>query len=162
MFVTPPLGDWVLVVGRALPYPADASDTPENLAMGARFRKIFLELAQTFEEVQFFGTHRTVGFDAWARARDGRIERLFAVADGEVMANEGAQTQEEARLGLLDLGQRTAYEATALLFEGAEEGELPCEDHTIGLAAAWSLDPTLIGEDTLDPGGGVIGELPPV
>jgi hypothetical protein len=58
-----------------------------------------------FDDVQFFGSYRVVGFVAWARALQGRPVRVFAYADGdgEVRANIGEQTPEEAKLRIATL-----------------------------------------------------------
>jgi hypothetical protein len=135
--------------------------------------------------VQLFGTYRVVGFDAWARAKEGRIERVFAISDVEVTANEGAQTSEEAELGFLDLGRRGPREATEYLYQRANEiraqqGEgrrqkeldaygrpcrfhddpVPSEDHTVAIAGMWSMDPTILDRKPWASGVGYVGRLP--
>jgi hypothetical protein len=152
VFVASPIKGWTFVVGSGLPYPVDVSSREDELRLGRDFRRYFFQLASHFDEVQFFGTYRVVGFDAWARARNGRVERIFSFMDGEVLANEGMQSSEEARLGFINLGERTPGEATAFLIEklssdnksphSQERGPLPNEQDTIDLASAWSLDPT--------------------
>lgn len=64
VFVSPPVGSWVLVVGTFLPYPT----TETHHDIGARFDLLFSRLMKRFDDVQFFGSHRVVGFVTWARA----------------------------------------------------------------------------------------------
>jgi hypothetical protein len=186
VFVTPPVDGWTLAASVHLPYPADADSHEANLQIGRRFRVLFRKLSDRFDDVQFFGTHRVVGFDAWARARHRRIERVFSYTDGEVTTNEGPQTVEEAALGFLDLGERSPMEATALIAERLEKDlgaggdkrkaerrrdargrpasfhgqPLPSEHHTIALAGAWSVDPTILDERGGPFGIGIVGRLP--
>jgi len=164
VFVSPPVDGWTFVVGAGLPYPADASPNESERQLARSFRRYFLKLAMHFDDVQFFGTYRVVGFDAWARARNGRVERIFSYRDGEVTANEGAQTPEEARLRFLDLGGRSPREATAFIFEKFDslkstQNSIPNEQHTIDLAGAWSIDPTQLERRVEAKGSGFVGLL---
>lgn len=185
VFVTPPICGWVLVTGKLLPYP-ESLESGGKAEIRRRFDAMFTGLAGKFPEVQFFGTYRVVGFDAWGRARDGKVERLFSFMDG-VNVNIGAQTPEERSLGFLDLEQRTGEEATSFMFECAEQEEeritrainegmarrqaiqevrqqgrsaLPSESDTADLAGAWSIDPNKIDEMELPKSMGKIGYLP--
>jgi hypothetical protein len=185
IFISPPIDGWTLVAGCSIPHPCDESHNIEQVDLGRRFRHIFTRLADHAGEVQFFGNHRVVDFAAWARARRGRIERVFAVvaSNGEVTANEGPQTIEEAELGFADLGSRPPRLAGPYLFElldqEDEENEMadappsaaaperpfagrvmPGEDHVMALAAKWSVDPTRIGERRDIAGTGWVGRLP--
>jgi hypothetical protein len=170
VFVSPTVQGWTFVIGVELPYPADASSYEKEQAFGRSFRRVFSALASQFEEVQFFGTHRVVGFDAWARAKNGRVERIFSFSDGAVLVNEGPQSPEEAQLGLLDLGTRTPEEATAFIFESAGSGgkgpkksrrsPIPDEQDTVDLAGLWSLNPTKINELGLPAGTGFVAKMP--
>jgi len=167
VFVSPPVDGWTLVIGFGLPYPADVS-SEANLRIGRDFRRHFLNLASHFDDVQFFGTYRVVGFNAWARARGGHVERVFSMSDGEVLANEGPQSSEEAHLGLLDLGNQAPVKATAFLFEhmssrrsqGQERSPIPDEQDTIDMAGAWSIDPTQLESMMQSKGVGLVGLLP--
>jgi hypothetical protein len=170
VFVSPAVQGWTFVIGMELPYPSDASAHEGEQAFGRSFRRIFQALALHFEEVQFFGTYRVVSFDAWARARNGRVERIFSTSDGAVIANEGPQSPEEAKLGLLDLGARTPQEATTFIYETADAREndpngsgrspIPSEQDTIDLAGSWSLDPTQLDKLELPVGTGFVAKMP--
>jgi hypothetical protein len=182
VFVTPPVDGWTFAIGFDLPSPAQAGDK-KRLRSGRHFRQLLSNLASRFAEVQFFGTHSVAQFDAWARAREGRIERIFSFVDGEVVASEGPLTSEEATLGFLDLGGRTPADATTYIFDRAEALEhddcnageetssgaaaqgrfrnepIPGEDHTIALAGAWSIDPTTLDERSGPLGVGFVGRM---
>ena len=182
VFVTPPVDGWTLAIGFDLPSPAAFGSKTER-RKGRHFRRLLSSLASRFDEVQFFGTYRIVGFDAWARPRGGRIERIFSFVDGEVVANEGPQTSEEAALGFLNLGKRSPADATRYIFDRAEALEhdessageetssgaavqgrfrnepIPSEDHTIALAGAWSVDPTTLDEQSGPLGVGFVGRM---
>jgi len=183
VFISPPLEGWTFVVGEGLPYPADGDRNGGNLPFGKRFRTLFDELNRRFEEVQFFGSYRVVDFTAWAWARNGKTIRVFSYvgSDGEVLANEGAQTPEEKSLGLIDPGLRNPADAgdylseqQEALMEGEEEeaadaGEgdgdgvtpkaFPDEDDVIELAGLWSLNPYELEALNPEPALGWLGEL---
>ena len=187
VFVSPPIEGWVLAVGSGLPVP-DQRD-PKTQGAGevdSRFDVLFAALAKQFSEVQFFSSYRVVGLAAWARARAGRIERIFCFADGEVYANTGPQAAEEKTLRLLDLSGLSPLAARQAIFKNAEERNvqeerlvaggmdrqaaqrklltsqrtpIPDEDDPMRVAAAWSLNPSTLEERHLPPSVGTIGRL---
>ena len=110
-----------------------------------------------------------VDFVVWARALKGKPIRIFAHADGEVLANVGQQTPEEAKLGFLNLSNLSPTKAKEKIFKVAEEqgaeadalvasgltrkealtkleekgrSAFPDEQDVTDLAALWSIDPT--------------------
>jgi hypothetical protein len=150
IFVSPPVGGWVLVVGSLLPYPVVG--VMEQAEVGAKFNILFSRLTKRFAEVQFFGSYRVVDFVSWARARNGQPIRMFSYADGVVYANVGAQTPEEARLGFVDLTGLSPEAAVDKMFKVMEEQEgappgkqrlraIPGETDVLNLAAAWGVNP---------------------
>ncbi len=156
-FVSPSVEGWVLAVSSAWPYPA--GDTHREIA--AKFDALFSRLMERFNDVQFFGSHRVVGFVTWARAVDGAPTRIFAYGDGDASMNFGAQSAEEAELGLADLTGLSPRQAVDEMFRVAEEqdtkGEtsmFPDEETVVGLAALWSLDPSYLSEQDHPPGVG--------
>lgn len=66
IFVTPPIGQWILAAGCQVSAPELES------------------LSRTFGEAQSFGAHRGSDCHFWSKAVGGKIVRGFAVADGEV------------------------------------------------------------------------------
>jgi hypothetical protein len=167
VFVSPPISGWVLVVGGRLPYPT--VETHHDI--GRRFDVLFSRLMKRFDDVQFLGSYRVVGFVACARALNGTPIRIFAYADGDVLANIGEQTPEEAKLGFPDLSGLSPSEAGDRIFriaeqQNAEESVLIAsglsrreararlrqngphafvnETDVVRLAGLWSIDPTQI------------------
>ena len=145
VFVTPTVNGWTLVVG-ALP---DAY-APEWLPFLA-------ELSRVCGEVQYFGTHRGVNYQAWARAVDGQVLRAYANGEGGFL-DLGPKTAEEVVLGFDFLGEAATAEDYAA-YDERDQDPSPDEEHVVKLAGAWSIDPTQLDrEESL--GFGVVGELP--
>jgi hypothetical protein len=188
VFASPVTDGWVLLVGTSLPYPINTEDG-DHCGIGRAFEVIFERLKSRFEEVQFFGSHRVVGFVAWARAVRGASERVFGYGDGGVYANIGRQSPEEATLGFPRLDGLSVSDATDRIFElaGAESARqdalvasgvppresivqarqgkasaIPGEEHVVALARLWSVDPTQLGDPARahDPGIGLVARLP--
>lgn len=84
------------------------------------------------------------------------------------MANVGAQTAEEAELGLADLTGLSLPDATERVYgvtddeDEEQEGDdaMPDEEDVVALAALWSLDPTQLAEQGQPPGVGLAARLP--
>jgi hypothetical protein len=184
LFVSPPVNGWVLAVNFWLPYPVTVG---AQLDIGRKFDVLFSRLMKRFDDVQFFGSYRVVGFVAWARALYGKPLRIFALADGEVLANVGEQTPEEARLGFANLTDLSPTDAGDKIFkiaeeQGAEERALvakglslrdararvrptgrnaiPDEGDVTDLAALWSIDPTQLSDQDHELGVGLAVRLP--
>lgn len=162
VFVTPPLSGWSIAVSHGLP-ALDERATDEQFQKQAplgersgRFILMMQSLAARFEDVQYFGSYRVVGYVAWCRARDGRIERAFGYADGQLFANLGSTTPEEAKIGFPDLSGLSLDEATDKLFEsdGSTHEELPAK-----LAGEWSINPLTLEEAGYPSSVGVAGYL---
>jgi hypothetical protein len=181
-FVSPPVSGWVLVASSSLPYPTN--ETHHDI--GRRFDVLFSRLMNRFDDVQFFGSHRGVGFVTWARALNGKPVRIFAFAD-EVMANFGEQTPEEAKLGVVNLSGLSPSNACDEIFRiaGEQEAEqdalvatglsrreararvlqkgrhaLHDETDVVDLAALWSIDPSRLSEQDHLLGLGLAARLP--
>ncbi len=186
VFISPPTAGWVLIVSLALPYP-DTRAQSGSADINTRFKAMFGALAASFAEAQFYGSYRVVGFEAWARARGGKLERSFCYADGEVYENAGPQTSIERQLKFPDLSDMTPEAATSLIFSLADKreaevqrlvasglplkeaskkvatqqrGPIPTEGDAMAIAAQWSIDPTRIEELKLRPSVGYIAVLP--
>ena len=168
VFVSPPVGNWVLIVSRpsVLPYPVAPTERFHDI--GRKFDVLFSRLMKRFDDVQFFGSYRVVSFAAWARAQNGKPKRVFAYADSEVLANVGEQTPEEAKLKFANLRGLSPSAASDRIGEIAEQQEaeedtlvakglsrreaserigqnglrtFPDEKDVVELAALWSIDP---------------------
>ena len=185
-FVSPPVNGWIFVVSPHLPYP-DHRKGASHDAIGARFDSMFRALATKFEQVQFFGSYRVVGYDAWARARSGKVERVFCFIDGEVYANDGPQSAEERLLRLPDVSGLSPEAATKAIFLNAERREaeearliatglsrsearrkllseqrdpIPSEEDTMAVAGSWSINPIHLDALKLEPRTGFLAVLP--
>lgn len=185
VFVSPPIGAWVFVVGASLPFPD--GDGSAEARKRAPFYELFHRLSQAFGDVQFFGSHRVVGLAAWARASQGKVTRAFAFADGSVYANVGPQSAEERQLGFADLAELAPAPATDRLFAIAQQRDeaaeklvangmppteatarirrtgrhpIPDEDDVIELAARWSVNPDTFPPSGSSLGAGVVIDLP--
>jgi hypothetical protein len=133
VFVTPPLADWTLAVGRAL-FPPDRAEA---------FVKPLLErLSRQFGDAQYFCTHRDVELHVWARARQGRLVRGYGWLGerGVTLWDEGALTKEERELGFR-------------FNDGLDEASV------MHLADLWSIDPTSLNEQYKEPVMGLVGSL---
>jgi hypothetical protein len=135
VFVTPPVQGWTFAVGLSLPHPVGRGfvDKCTPLLVG---------LAGEFAEVQYFFSYPPIDFYAWARVRDGRLVRAFAVTDEGIVWNKGRTSKEERDLGLKLFELRGVQGR-----KGDAGGELimhPTEDHVMRLAHRWSLDPTTL------------------
>jgi hypothetical protein len=161
VLVSPQILGWTFVVGWALPQ-IDVHPH-ENKRKFEAFTSFIVALGNRFDDVQFFASHRVVDYHAWARVTGGTIVRVFSYVgeSGEVLTNIGVQTEEERVLGLADLEELSAEEATERLFASAENGgELPNEESVVQIARAWSVDPTDLDTMGLPESSVILGSLP--
>lgn len=143
VFVTPPVRGWTFVVGLSLPHPVGRGFVD-------KCTPLLVDLGGRFPEVQYFFSYPPIDYYAWARVRDGRLVRAFAVTDEGIVWNKGRTSKEERGLGLKLFELRGVQGR-----KGDAGGELilhPTEDHVMRLAHRWSLDPT-----TLNIGSSQIG-----
>ena len=137
VFVSPPVRGWTFVVGLPLPHPVGRGFVDKCTPM-------LVDLGGRFDEVQYFFSYPPIDFYAWARVKDGRLVRAFAVTDEGIVWNKGRASKEERGLGLKLFELRGVRER-----KGDAGGELimhPTEDHVMRLASRWSLDPTTLNE----------------
>ena len=118
VFVSPRLDGFVLVIG----------------LLGLEEKQLN-RLAAEFEELQYFGTHRTVEYQSWARYQAGQLERGYAYLGerGEVLWDEGPLTAEEVALGAMKFPRGNAE-------KDWEHSVPPTEETVLDLAAAWGMD----------------------
>ena len=146
LFISPPIGDWVLVVGPGLPDPAEDVDRCFHLLTG---------LSRKLGEVQFFSLNRVLQHHAWARLEAGRVLRAYAWA-GHVLWNQGEMTGAENELVMKCFHYTEASQQTD--FSKPAPGSFNAEKVPL-LAARWSLDPTLIDERRFSSRRGIVGDL---
>ncbi|SFI50715.1 hypothetical protein SAMN02799624_01106 [Paenibacillus sp. UNC496MF] len=138
-FVTPPVNGWTLVIQPAMPELTGDGQSGPLPALEA--------LSRAFGEACYFGTHRVVGYRAWARSVDGVIVRGFAYAgSGAIVFDRGEPSEEE----------RTDNR----LFTGPEAADpvFPDEEDVRRIAGLWSVDPAM-AQGGYTRGTGIIGVL---
>lgn len=145
LFVSAPVDGWTLVIGEALPDPAQDVDALYRFLVGA---------SRETGEVQFFSIDRVLGFHAWARLREGRVVRGYAWA-GSTEWNEGRPTLDERVLGLRcrdygDVADPWVPGQTSQELENSERVPLLARRWGISLAAATE---TLLQAEFVEPGG---------
>jgi hypothetical protein len=151
VFIAPPVHGWTFVVGLPLPHPVGRGFVD-------KCTPLLVDLGGRFAEVQYFFSYPPIDFYAWARVRDGRLVRAFAVTDEGIVWNKGRTTREERGLGLKLFELRGVQGR-----KGDAGGELilhPTEDHVLRLAHRWSLDPTALNTAPAQPGLGYIAVAP--
>ena len=146
LFISPPLGGWILVMGSNLPEPGDDVD---------KCFRFLLDLSRKLGHVQFFSINRAVNHHAWAQVEHGVVRRAYAWG-GRTLWNQGRLTRAEIELALkcydygdgedrVDFGR---VDPTAVNTE-----RVPL------LASRWSLDPTAIDARALKEHQGIAGKL---
>lgn len=146
LFITPPIGEWVLVVGPGLPDPGDDVDACFHL---------LTDLSRKLGLVQFFSLNRAVGHHAWARLDSGEVLRAYAWV-GHVAWNQGPASPAELGLNLTcfeyhEQPENDWGESADPILQNIER--LPM------LAARWSVDPTSLDERQFATGRGIVGEM---
>jgi hypothetical protein len=145
LFISPPVAGWILVIGPALPDPA------EDVDVCYRF---LADLSRKLGQVQYFHVNAIVNHHAWVRADSGRMVRAYAWA-GKTLWNQGPLTPAEH---LLNMKCYDYFEAAdPALFSSAEPGATNVDKVHL-LAARWSLDPGDIGWRGVGRERGIIGE----
>ena len=146
LFVSPPVSGWILVIGPALPDPADDVDKS--------FRFI-CDLSRKLGYVQFFHVNSVLDHHAWVRADCGRIGRAYAWAE-RTLWNQGPVTPAELALAVKCLGYGETPEPALFSRAEAEPGN---SEKVHLLAARWSLDPAAIDARFIGREHGVVGEM---
>lgn len=151
IFVSPPVDGWTFVIGLPLPHPV-------GRAFADKCTPLLLDLGAQFSEVQYYFTYPLIDFFAWARIKDGKLARAFAIGDEGIVWNKGRATREEKALGLKLFELRGVRGR-----KGDAGGEIilyPTEDHVMRIAAGWSLDPTTLSSAPADVATGYVGLAP--
>jgi hypothetical protein len=146
LFISPPVGDWILVVGSGLPEAGDDVDQCFRFLHG---------LSRKLGHVQFFSANRVLQHHTWALLEGGHVVRAYAWA-GQTLWHQGRPTVAELQLRLrcLNYGEVPARS----LFDQSEVFSANTEKVPL-LAAKWSVDPTTIGEKHFKASHGIAGEL---
>jgi hypothetical protein len=145
LFIAPPVGGWILVMGSGLPDPNEDVDSC--------FRFV-LDLSRKLGQVQFFSISRPLRHHAWVRADKGKVVRAYAWA-GRTLWEQGSVTLAEQDLDLKCFGYAEPVERTS--FDQPDPASLNVDKVPL-LAARWSLDPGGIDERLLETAPGIAGE----
>ena len=134
VFVTPPLGDWILAAGWCLFYEGE---TPADSV-----QPLLTKLSKKFGEAQYFCTYRVPEAHVWAVARAGKLIRAFGYIGErcEITWNVGRPTKAELALG-----------------EEALDIPGPDESQVMEIAGAWSINPCEIESEYTQPSLGRLG-----
>ncbi|MEX1231906.1 MAG: hypothetical protein WEB58_16795 [Planctomycetaceae bacterium] len=152
-FISPAINGWVFVVTSKLP---ELGHTPDN----EEWTSLMQALSREFGEVQYFGTHRVVGYNAWARFTNGAEERAFAYLgeSGETLADRGSQNSGEAELGY-NYFDPDSPDAESESYWEREELCYPEEEHVMEVAGKWSINPNTLESMDLPADFGWIGNI---
>lgn len=152
-FVSPSVAGWVFVVCGHLP---ELGHPPDN----ENWMQMMNRLAAQFDDVQYFGTHRIVGYQAWARYVGGRHVRSFCYLgeSGETKVNEGDPTAGELELDFRFFDEQCP-EAKQDEYWEREDLTYPEEEDVMHVAGKWSLNPQMLEEMDTQPGIGQLGCL---
>ena len=149
LLLSPPFDGWILVIGQALPDPADDADISFHFLR---------RLSRDLGVVQFFSVNRALNHHAWVRAEDGKIRRAYAWA-GETIWNQGKISRAETELKLKCL----AYGERPCGGDGFSNESLQANTDKVSLLAArWSLDPAVLNDRLETAGDSIVGELIPL
>lgn len=119
IFVSPFIDGYVLVIG------------PVELEL-----EELEEMAQNFEELQYFVSHRVVEVHSWTLFRAGKLVRhYYYIGESGEVTSIGELTEEEKELGFDDLIMSED--------DDWDEIEFPEEESVLAIAAAWGVDTSM-------------------
>jgi len=144
VFISPPIGGWILIVGGGLPDPSEDVDRCFHFLVG---------LSRKLGHVQHFSCNRALNYHSWALLEKGEVFRAYAWA-GETLWNQGPVTaaERELKMQCFDYGFEPAN------FSLRESLITNCEKIN-RLAGRWSLDPVSIPEEVWNSRRGVVGDF---
>lgn len=146
VFIAPRIGQWTLILGDALPDPANDVD---------HCFRFLSRLSSQLGHVQFFSANRALGFHAWAKFYQGRAVRAYAWA-GRTVWNQGPKSSAEIKLGAIC---HDYFEDEHLSWQEQQQISATNIELIPALAARWSIDPANIDADKIAPYPGISGEL---
>jgi hypothetical protein len=146
LFISPPIGEWILVMGSGLPEPSDDVD---------QCFRFLMNLSRKLGHVQFFSANRVLLNHSWVQIETGRVVRAYAWANQTIWSQGKITTAEmQLRLKCYDYGEsstRSSYDQTEIFSINTEKVPL--------LAAKWSIDPTTLDEKHFKASQGITGEM---
>jgi hypothetical protein len=148
IFLTPPVADWTLVVGKILFPPSQLQP----------FLKPLLEhLSKRFDDVQYFCTRSGIELHVWARARKGKLVRGYGWSgeQGRTIWELGDTTIEERNIGLDKVPPPTPHGDD----RAGQVQVIPDESLVLQLAFLWSIDPSSLSREYKEPVMGITGRV---
>lgn len=125
IFVTPVIDGYVIVTG--------VEDLVED-------EELLDKIAQKFEEVLYFITHRIVDLHSWVKYQNGeKIRRYYYLGESGEVVSEGKMTPEEIELGF-----------SSLLASDEDDWdmvEFADEESVMEISKAWGVDPWFEGHE---------------
>jgi hypothetical protein len=146
LFISPPLGGWILVMGSNLPEPGDDVD---------KCFRFLLDLSRKLGHVQYFSINRAVNHHAWVQVEQGVVRRAYAWG-GRTLWNQGRLTRAEIELALKCYAYGDGEDR--IDFGRIDPAAVNTERVPL-LASRWSLDPTAIDARMLKEHQGIAGKL---
>ena len=146
LFISPPVGGWILVMGSNLPEPGEDVD---------KCYHFILELSRKLGQVQFFSINRVVNHHTWVQAEQGVVVRAYSWAS-KVIWNQGRMTRPELDLSLKCYGYGEGEDRIDF---GKVDPAVVNTERVPLLASRWSLDPTSIDARMLKENPGISGQL---
>ncbi|WP_290857292.1 hypothetical protein [Hamadaea sp.] len=142
VYVASPIPGWTIAHSR-LDLPLSAYDQGFVEWLG--------DLSRSLGEVQFFASERTVEYHAWALAREGEVLRAYCYVgeQGEIPLFVGDATADEVRIGKGVLGPIPDSADWSDEDADAWFATTPAEGDVMQVAAAWSLDPSTLDDETV-------------
>lgn len=146
VFISPRIGNWTLVMGDALPDPANDVD---------RCFRFLSHLSSELGHIQFFSANRALGYHAWAKFYQGKAVRAYGWA-GQTVWNQGPMSSAEIKLGAVC---HDYFEDENLSWQEQQEISANNIELIPSLAARWSIDPANIDAQKIAPYPGISGDL---
>lgn len=146
LFISPAVGEWIIVAGPGLPDPADDIDA---------LYRFLIKLAEDFGSVQFFAANPALNHHAWVRIENGRVYRAYAWA-GSTLWNEGDLTAAEREL---EVKLYDYFEQPLPFPFSARDSHHANADKVGQIAARWSVDPLAATPVNPRAGLGIVGHL---
>ena len=126
IFVSPNLDGYILVIGII------RATEDNNIVKGH---------AMLFDELQYFASHDTVSFYAWARFQNHHLIHAYNYSGerGEVCWNEGNLTVEELQLG---------FDKFPITDDDSfDDADSPDEESVLSIAKLWGIDPKFANDN---------------
>jgi len=153
VFISPQVGVWTLAIGFGLSNVHGGKSLVEE-----NYKAIIDKLSAEFGEAQFFGSHRVVEYQTWAKSVNGKTVRYYSYIGekGENLLVEGEPTDAEKQYHLINTFSKEAKDEHYI---DRADLVIPDEDFVMKIAGAWSVNPITLEQRTdIKPGPGILGK----